>query len=437
MGKSYSAKTAIRASLPAISLALLMSSVLSAQPNTWIAKAPMAAARSSLSTGVIDGILYAAGGFAPTGDVGTLEAYDPKTNTWTTRASMRAPRSAAAAAEVAGILYVLGGQLQDRENVVKTATVEAYDPKTNTWTGKPSMPTPRNGLAAAVVDGILYAVGGHNDSSGFLTTVEAYDPKTNTWTTKAPMLTARSGMATVALGGMIYAVGGATARSHLATVEVYDPKANTWSTKAPMPTGRAGLAAAAVDGILYAAGGGNGSGALATVEAYDPKTDTWSSKPPLPTSRLNTAGGVVDDTLYVLGGFRILPDFTAQWLSVNEAFTPFLTVSIDIKPGDPNNTINLKSNGRVDVAILSSATFDATSVDPSTVTLAGAHVATQGKGAPMISFVDVNGDHRLDMLLHFRTDDLQLTKADTQAVLKGQTFGGQLIRGSDSIRIVP
>jgi hypothetical protein len=157
----------------------------------------------------------------------------------------------------------------------------------------------------------------------------------------------------------------------------------------------------------------------------------------MPTSRSNTAGGVIDDTLYVVGGFRILPDFTAQWLAVNEAFTPFLTVSIDIKPGDPNNTINLKSNGKVDVAILSSVTFDATSVDPSTVRLAGAYVATQGKGAPMISFADVNGDHRLDLVLRFETQDLQLTKTDTQAVLKGQTFGGQLIRGTDSIRIVP
>src|SRR5258705_5365168 len=40
----------------------------------------------------------------------------------------------------------------------------------------------------------------------------------------------------------------------------------------------------------------------------------------------------------------------------------------------------------------------------------------QGKGDPMISFADVNGNHRVDLLLNFRTDDLQLTKADTQAV---------------------
>ncbi len=98
---------------------------------------------------------------------------------------------------------------------------------------------------------------------------------------------------------------------------------------------------------------------------------------------------------------------------------------------------SVKSNGKLDVAILSSATFDATTVDPASVTLAGAAVATQGKGTPMTSIADVNGDGRLDLLLHFNTQDLQLTKTDTQAVLTGQTFSGQLVRGTDSIRIVP
>ena len=63
------------------------------------------------------------------------------------------------------------------------------------WTTKAPMPTPRTGLAAGVVNGILYAVGG-NDGVSFLGTVEAYDPATNTWTTKASMPTVRTGLAT-------------------------------------------------------------------------------------------------------------------------------------------------------------------------------------------------------------------------------------------------
>jgi hypothetical protein len=56
----------------------------------------------------------------------------------------------------------------------------------------------------------------------------------------------------------------------------------------------------------------------------------------------------------------------------------FLSVEIDIKPGSSPNSIKLGSNGVVPVAILSSESFSATTVDPDTVTLAGAGVAVKG-----------------------------------------------------------
>ena len=54
-------------------------------------------------------------------------------------------------------------------------------------------------------------------------------------------------------------------------------------------------------------------------------------------------------------------------------------IAIDIKPGSFPNSINLGSNGVVPVAILSTDTFDASTVDPFTVTLAGAAVRMKGK----------------------------------------------------------
>ena len=38
-------------------------------------------------------------------------------------------------------------------------TVEKYNPTSNTWCEVSSMSTPRRGLAAAILDGILYVVG--------------------------------------------------------------------------------------------------------------------------------------------------------------------------------------------------------------------------------------------------------------------------------------
>ena len=114
-----------------------------------------------------------------------------------------------------------------------------------------------------------------------------------------------------------------------------------------------------------------------------------------------------------------------------------LPVTIDIKPGSYPNTINLGSNGVVPVAIFSTATFDARTVDPTTVTLANAAVKLTGKGKPIASFEDVNGDGRLDLVVQVGTSALQLTSGDTIAVLRGKTFSGQPIQGSDSVRIVP
>ena len=200
----------------------------------------------------------------------------------------------------------------------------------------------------------------------------------------------------------------------------------------PNPAPRSGVASGVLGGELYVIGGTVNRQAdliKSTVEAYNPQTNTWRTEVLIPTPRLFAGAGVADDTLYVVGGYPAL--------AVNEAFSPFLPIPIDIKPGDANNTINLRSRGVIVVAILSTAEFGATTVDLGRVTLAGAPVATQGRGTPMTSVADLNRDGRLDLLLHFRTQDLELDPASTEAVLKGRTFSGQLIRGVDSIRLVP
>jgi hypothetical protein len=136
------------------------------------------------------------------------------------------------------------------------------------------MPTGRNSVGAAALNGILYVVGG-SAASEPVATVEAYDPATDTWTTKASMPAALFSPAVGAVNGILYAVGGAPGGgSWVATVYAYDPVSNTWSTKASMPTARYALGADALNGILYAIGGFNydltPDGALRTLEAYHP-----------------------------------------------------------------------------------------------------------------------------------------------------------------------
>lgn len=114
-----------------------------------------------------------------------------------------------------------------------------------------------------------------------------------------------------------------------------------------------------------------------------------------------------------------------------------IPVGIDIKPGGEPNPINLGSKGKVPVAILSSETFDATTVNVGLVTFAGAPVVTKNNGTFMASFEDVNGDSRPDLLLHFATQSMNLTSSSTDATLNGLTTSGRCISGTDSVKIVP
>jgi len=118
--------------------------------------------------------------------------------------------------------------------------------------------------------------------------------------------------------------------------------------------------------------------------------------------------------------------------------TAFFSVAIDIKPGEDPNIINRKSKGNVPVAIFSTEEFDATQIDPASVTLSAARVLLKGKSGPyMTSVKELNGDGLLDLLVHVETTALQLSEGDIEAVLEGKTYGGLCIRGTDTIRITP
>jgi hypothetical protein len=108
-----------------------------------------------------------------------------------------------------------------------------------------------------------------------------------------------------------------------------------------------------------------------------------------------------------------------------------IQVEIDIKPGSFPNSINRGSNGNVPVALLSSSTFDATTADPRTVVFAGASPLNIGK-----TLEDVNGDGRLDLVLHFATQSLDLPAGTTEACLSGKTIGADSFKGCDSVRLV-
>lgn len=110
-----------------------------------------------------------------------------------------------------------------------------------------------------------------------------------------------------------------------------------------------------------------------------------------------------------------------------------LSVEVDIKPSSFPNSINPKSKGVIPVAILSTNTFDATTIDPLSVQF-GPDGAMEAHGMGHIE--DVDDDGHDDLVLHFRTQETGIACGDTSASLTGETFDGRHIQGADSIQTV-
>ena len=109
--------------------------------------------------------------------------------------------------------------IRDRDGTgAITDVLEAYDPATDAWTVLAPMPDPTNGAAGAVINGLLYVIGG-NTGSGDTNAVSVYDPATDSWSRSTPMPSARCSMASGVIGNTAYLAGGRNASWSLSTLE--------------------------------------------------------------------------------------------------------------------------------------------------------------------------------------------------------------------------
>jgi hypothetical protein len=135
-----------------------------------------------------------------------------------------------------------------------------------TWQARPLLPTPRNHLGSAVVDGRIYVVGGQHGH------YEADDQEQ--------------------------------------AVEVYDAGAEMWTPVAGLPVGRGHVMWSVVtyQGHVIVAGGmTDGPVTSALVHAYDPLTDVWVRLANLPKPRKSPVMRVVGDRFVVSQGATSVP----------------------------------------------------------------------------------------------------------------------------------
>jgi N-acetylneuraminic acid mutarotase len=182
--------------------------------------------------------------------------------------------------------------------------VEAYNPVSNTWTTKASMPTARAAMPAVADKDIIYVIGGYvSGTNEWLPTVESYNTTTNTWTEEAPLPVATSWLAAGLLGTtVVEADGQISPGTVVGTNEGYNPNTNTWTGLTADPTPRLEACFAAITGQLYVAGGQNATQLLNLNEAYSATTKKWTTLASMPNA-LETAGSAtVGGRLYCFGG---------------------------------------------------------------------------------------------------------------------------------------
>jgi N-acetylneuraminic acid mutarotase len=300
-----------------------------ASEDSWSTLEPMPTARSSLGVAVVKNKIYAIGGVQS--DIN--EEYDSAKNTWTTKMSMPTARGDFAIAVLQDKIYAIGGLTRSGQWTAELTDVnEVYDPATDSWTTKKSMPIPKAGLSASVVDGKIYLIGGFTQSSNGTkqTSKEnlVYDPIADSWTTKTPIPYATLCYATAVVDDKIYVISG-TSRAYsdnlIDLTQIYDPKTDTWSQGAPIPYLIQQAAAGATTGFaapkkIYVIGGFIGFyWPTNKTQVYDPEKDTWSSGADMPTPLFGLGVTVVNDQLYAIGG---CPGYLQGSTAAVEQYTP-------------------------------------------------------------------------------------------------------------------
>ena len=108
-------------------------------------------------------------------------------------------------------------------------------------------------------------------------------------------------------------------------------------------------------------------------------------------------------------------------------------VAMDIKPDDVPNTLNLRSNGVIPVAILTTERFDATSIDVPSLRFGA---TGEEIGAVRAVFDDIDNDGDIDLLVFFRSQGTGIDCETLFTYIGGATSMGVDIAGTDSVNIV-
>ena len=205
--------------------------------DTWASKAEMPTARGQICANTVNGQIYVIGGFVMTRPLyveksNKTEAYNPTTDTWATKAEMPYAAADLSSVVVGDKIYVLSSPIQ------------IYDTITDSWSlGSFPSTVQTDADAVTVLDErgheLIYIFGG-NGSGTYTDLVQIYDPENDVWGVGSHMPTPRHGLAVAVVDNQIYALGGVTEGGALGTLvsanEQYTPLKSDSLLPTPSPT---------------------------------------------------------------------------------------------------------------------------------------------------------------------------------------------------------
>jgi N-acetylneuraminic acid mutarotase len=235
--------------------------------NRWTRKADMPVALSHAGVAVDGKYIYFAGGYPPNAR-GTFQAYgttavrryDTETDTWSSMRSLPQMRATGQLVLVGRELHYISGTDIQRNDRNEHWALNIDDANAN-WVTRAPIPTARNHFGSALFNGKVYCIGGakkQDAAETALATVEIYDPATNTWSRGKSMPTPRalimSGV-TVHNGRIIVAGGETHFNGATRQVTSYNPATNTWTQLQQLPSARiAGILVSMNGSLMFTTG---------------------------------------------------------------------------------------------------------------------------------------------------------------------------------------
>ncbi|KON32091.1 hypothetical protein AC478_01365 [miscellaneous Crenarchaeota group-1 archaeon SG8-32-3] len=203
--------------------------------DKWQTKLSMPTPRADLCASVVDGKIYCIGGKKYWGidsfyqELNVTEVYDPTKNSWTSKAAIPVPVLGAASAVLDGEIYVIGGSrhFQLGSELATVSSNQVYTPENDTWSTRANLPTEESYGAAVATSGVtaptrIYFIGGINGSD-YNTVTYAYDSGSDVWSAGASMLTPRMYLGLAVVDDVLYAIGGINGDKWLNVNEQYMP----------------------------------------------------------------------------------------------------------------------------------------------------------------------------------------------------------------------